>query len=165
MGIVKYSFLVITLGFFFSPQEIYLQEKLFFSEFAFRLNSSPTANVNDGRWWSMQGIWSREKMFCVCPFFWPTLHVPVINCERELCIFLQAHGLKSTSGKIRFLVLYRSAGKAMVWQSRRTWLKMEIKFWCRRTIGKWGLWGDGLILVKSGAVPRKIWLRWNAGEN
>lgn len=89
----------------------------------------------------MKGIWSREKVFSVYPFLWPTLHMPVINCETEPCIFLQAYGLKNTSGKINFLVLYRSAGKAMVWQSRRTWLKTEIKFWCIMTIGKWSILG------------------------
>lgn len=48
VGLVKYGFLVISLLVFFTgnlPKRI----TFFFSEFAFRLNSSPT-NVYDGRW-------------------------------------------------------------------------------------------------------------------
>lgn len=73
--------------------------------------------------------------------------VPPFKCHssavKEPCIFLQAYCLRSTSSEINVVILCRSAGRAMVWQSTRTWLKTETKFRCRRTIGKRGnRWGS-----------------------
>lgn len=111
VGLVKYGFLVINLLVFFTGN---LPKRINFSFLSLHLDLIAVLQM-----YMMEGgeacmAFRAEKKCCAYTLF----SGPPFTCQsltvKENSIFLQAYGLKGTSGKMSFLVLYRSAGKAMV---------------------------------------------------